>query len=342
MYYQQRRSPAGHPLQTSPSRHTVGPDMKIHAPQPHLPARRAPRNLVRPQPQPQPQNPSIMGFLDTTVRGCAERIQMELTNLRNMCTRAVFREQQEKEKWRSHCITFMKQRDLARERVRVLIAQREKDNIVRFDEGRGPGAAPEVGDMPDEQSRIFDARSPSSPSSSPRRLMSPAPIIAVPDDNDDLTPFNLTYPLPPITLPSPPRPMLPISTSPPIRALKRSRSTEDTTVFDITVLNTTGERIPNTKRKRMSLSSETSEGSSRTLVGGPKVAGSPGLGEGDMELESDNGSEVQEVDASGERPQLFRPSPRPPSPKPAPQIEVTHVDIMYIPKDGRLVCRVCL
>ncbi|KAF5371514.1 hypothetical protein D9615_009613 [Tricholomella constricta] len=79
----------------------------------------------------------VMAFLDVTFRNYAERIQAELAHLRTACTKAVFREQQEKDTWKAHCMALKQERDMARERVRALMEEKRREEEEEVGKDRG-------------------------------------------------------------------------------------------------------------------------------------------------------------------------------------------------------------
>jgi hypothetical protein len=324
------------------------------APQPApISPQSAPRAQVRPpsassHSQPRIQAPSTsptIAFFDTTFRYYAERCSTELANLRSVCTRAILKEKQDKEKWRSHCVTFKQERDVARERVRALIGEREAHLLplpTHSEDQNKDGASAEAdGKAISESSR-----------SVPSRESTPSSTAVASDPEDDLSLYLLPYPSPP---------------PPPSSTLKRSRSADpalpssafkrDTTGFDITVHeNPHGgvwiESERAMKRRR-------GEGSTLEPVASPtrrSNADVNGLGECDMELESEaDASETKPKDGDKEAPKpklkskskskspRGSPSIRPKAiQKPTSGIELSHVDLMYVPTNGKLVCRVCL
>ncbi|KAG5640313.1 hypothetical protein DXG03_009260, partial [Asterophora parasitica] len=68
-----------------------------------------------------------------------DRIWLELTSLRAACTKAILQEQQEKEAWRTHCTAAKEERDLARERVKALMGERQRVHDDRPSSHHGLG-----------------------------------------------------------------------------------------------------------------------------------------------------------------------------------------------------------
>ncbi|GLB33178.1 hypothetical protein LshimejAT787_0100630 [Lyophyllum shimeji] len=74
-----------------------------------------------------PSTSPVTAFLDATFRTYTERIHAELTGLRGACARVLGREHAEAERWKAHCVAVRRERDVARERVRVLLGERERE-----------------------------------------------------------------------------------------------------------------------------------------------------------------------------------------------------------------------
>ncbi|KAF9457399.1 hypothetical protein BDZ94DRAFT_1301940 [Collybia nuda] len=300
------------------------------------------------QPQPQPHSHSqvtinipTITFLDAAFRTYADRCATELSNLRTVCTRAILKERQDREKWRSHCVTFKQERDIARDRVRALIGEREA-HLVRpvISEDQTKDTCPAEG----ESKAISESFR-----SVPSRESTPSSTAVASDPEDDVSFYLLPYPSPTRLVNAP--------VASPVTSHKRSRSADavlpssssskrDLTAFDITVTeNPHGDRLIPTERAMKRRRSEDPPASARftSVEGG-------GLGECDMELESEvDGAELQpklEVQETPRR-NLRSPSGSPslhasPIGQPSPAIELSHVDLMYLPTNGKLVCRVCM
>jgi hypothetical protein len=272
--------------------------------------------------------------------------------LRTACTRAIFREQQDREKWRRHCVTFRQERDVARERVRALIGEREA-HLVRAGAGtsvEGEGSLGSKRPRDDDEVALSEERA--SRDSTPT-------AVAISDSDDDSNLCALSYPSPiylPLVIDTTP-PKLHAPQSPPPRSrsadavLYSSPTTtkkRDMTAFDVNVAeNPRGERRipmePVKKRRRKGSPSKASDSGSSTSTavedtGSVEVKGTciPGvLGKNAVEVE-----ELGVHDITNKLKASTEPSSSTPPPKP--EIELTHVDLMYVPTNGKLVCRACL
>ncbi|KAJ7124510.1 hypothetical protein C8R44DRAFT_734983 [Mycena epipterygia] len=292
------------------------------------------------QPHP-PTSTSSAGtrtFLDTTFRTYASRIQTEFNALRAACARAVQREQHKAAAMRGACARLAHERDAAEEKLRVL-----RDRRARA--GKRTRAQVESEDAEAEfEYAATGLLSPVSPPQLPTQ--SPPPRL--------LSPFVLAARRSPRHTPDP----------------------EDRTGFDLTV---SCDAFPRpSKRRRVSGSSERTfvagpESESTKQTTKRETCPPAGFGECDMDLESDSesGSESDtegSVSSRSKSPQSSRaassappassapaaaevqPSlkrePTPPAPAPAPSdrasLDLQHIDIMYLPADGKLVCRPCL
>ena len=240
--------------------------------------------------------------------------------------------------------------------------KRGRDEAESSDEELGPSTSVQGIPTPPLLSPLsFPSSSTMTPASSPHQILGPhegedlltLPYISL---SNSSTP---SPPLPPATIP---HSLVPrrrtASAQPPQRsrsadAVLASASTLDMTTFDVTVLNPTRDRMPNehpAKRRRTSGSSESSASSDRTLVMefvvGESCFNTLGLGEADMELESDVDADVVEDRKSNDTvensklPRLSNSSPT--TEVVHSQIDVVHVDIMYVPMNGKLVCRACM
>lgn len=269
-----------------------------------------------------PRSPSalagpVFNFLDLTFRTYAERIQNELIGLRSVCSKAVFREQQDKEKWRSHCFTFKQERDVARERVRALINEREAQK-----------ERPNTGDESDSSTGsrgVKRMRAESSSSGSRSRSSTPSSATAVDDSDEVLRVYTLSYPspmLPPVakTIPKRSQSAGPVLCS----AIKG-----DGTALDITVSYPGGISLEEHRLAKRRKSESDASTSTKEPVEVPRSAGSPKTPSPPSPL----------VPRYAERPAT---PVTPPSTVPRHAIDLTHVDIMYAPANGKLECRVCL
>lgn len=60
-------------------------------------------------------------------------MQAELVQFRSICSRALHKEQQDKETLRQQCMTLMRERDVAREKVRTLMGRKGGDMLLDID-----------------------------------------------------------------------------------------------------------------------------------------------------------------------------------------------------------------
>ncbi|KAJ7155403.1 hypothetical protein C8R43DRAFT_999667 [Mycena crocata] len=292
------------------------------------------RLQVQLQARPAPSSPvpvvSVKEFLDTSFRAYASRIQLEFNNLRAQCARAVQHEQHQTAGILNACAHLAHERDVAQEKYRVLLERRARAGKRTRTQVESEEAAADL-----EATGLLYPLSPVSPPQLPTQ--SPPPRL--------LSPFMLAARRNPSHTPDP----------------------EDTTGFDLTVSCDSLSRP--TKKRRVSDSSEC------TLVppGVEENAAKPatrdretcppapvGFGECDMDLESESESDYESainVSKSKSRSSL-RAASSPPAksqtcqnqsltPPPSAcadkvHLDVEYVDIMYLPTDGKLVCRVCL
>lgn len=273
-----------------------------------------------------------IAFLDAAFHTYAERCASELANLRIVCTRAILKERQDREKWRSHCVTFKQERDVARERVRALIGEREA-HLVR---PRGAEDQNKGGNSPRGDGRAVSESSRSVPS----RETTPSSTAVASDLGDDLSNYLLSYPSPTsvhLNVPPPP-PTSPHKRSRSADAVLPSTSKGGFTAFDLTVTeNPHGGRLIQTERV---IKRRRSEDTPRTPIRQATMENG-GLGECDMELESE--ADTPETPILKTRSTYGSPSMRPAVvEKPSAALELTHVDLMYVPTNGKLVCRVCM
>ncbi|KAK7053747.1 hypothetical protein R3P38DRAFT_3171086 [Favolaschia claudopus] len=263
----------------------------------------------------------VKAFLDTTLRAYASRIQSEFANLRSACAKAVQREQQQVAQMRNTCAQLTRERDAAEEKLHVLLDQRATSRKRQREE------------VEKEDFEVAEAT-------------------------------ELLYPLSPIsplqlpTLSPPPR-----LRSPFVLAIRRSPSlspdSHDRTEFDLTVA---ADSLPRpSKKRRMTSSPECTFVSpccdaSVSMTKQRETCPPASSGECDMDLESD--SECDSGNASSSSSSLHpsrAPSCSPPlefasrtstekapAPTRARSLPLEYVDIMYLPTNGKLVCRVCL
>ncbi|KAJ7499856.1 hypothetical protein FB451DRAFT_46765 [Mycena latifolia] len=281
-----------------------------------------------PAPSQVPAGP-VKAFLDTTFRAYASRIQTEFNSLRAACARAVQREQHQTAEIRSTCARLAHERDVAEEKLRVLLNRRAR------------AAKRTRAHVEEEEAELKYPPSPVSPpqlptQSPPPRLLSPFVLAArrspshTPDP-EDTTGFDLTVAC--NTLPRP------------SKRRRVSDSSEDTLVAagspgahpekDAT---TTKERetcppAPDSGECDMDLESESESdgGESSTDAHASSKSKSPSS--------SRAASRSRSRSAEVERPPKPERVPPPPAP---PRLALEYVDIMYTPADGKLICRVCL
>ncbi|KAJ7711129.1 hypothetical protein B0H14DRAFT_699581 [Mycena olivaceomarginata] len=278
----------------------------------------------------------VKAFLDTTFRTYASRIQTEFTSLRAACARAVQREQHQTAQIRSTCARLARERDVAEEKLRVLLDRRAAAAATK------------------KRTRAE---------------------VEKEDEAAEAETMGLLYPLSPVSPPqmptqSPPPRLL----SPFVLAARRSPSRtpnpEDTTGFDLTIR---ADSLPRPSKKRRTSASpepasETASGEATVIATKERQTCPPaGFGECDMELESESESDDTSSDseadsastsatshsqhssraASGSPPaevpstSSLQKRPIPASPAKA-HLPLEYVDIMYLPTDDKLVCRVCL
>lgn len=300
--------------------------------------------LHAPAPAPIPAG-AVKAFLDTTFRSYASRFHAELTSMRTACMHLIQREQHQTAEIRNTCARLAHERDVAEEKLRVLRGRRARA-------GKRTRAQVEAEDAEAEAEFAAGLLYPLSPVSPPQLpTQSPPPRL--------LSPFVLAARRSPSHTPDP----------------------EDRTGFDLTVSCDALPR-PAKKRRVSDSSEHTlvatpspgaESGSTKQTTTERETCPPAGFGECDMDLESDSesGSE-SETDgsissrsksqqssraasstpptssappATAAAPSLKR-EPSPPAPAPAPSdrasLDLQHVDIMYLPADGKLVCRVCL
>ncbi|TFK60490.1 hypothetical protein BDN72DRAFT_525843 [Pluteus cervinus] len=135
---------------------------------------------------------SLRMMLDTAFRASADRFHTELSSLRLLCSRALFNEFQEKEKWKAHCITFKRERDAEREKLRNLTMEyeekgrgvkrlREDDLPTEAELSGSPRARTSVGSILEHENALNETEfalsypSPSSHNASPSGSSSGSP-----------------------------------------------------------------------------------------------------------------------------------------------------------------------
>lgn len=294
--------------------------------------------------------------LDNAFRGYAEKFQQDMANLRLACTRAVYSEQQDKERLKSRCLGFKHELDIVRRKMRDLMSERDAlvamNNSGNESEGRGVKRSRDPENAEGGQELIISAsRSPSpvepaSASSSISSSVAPPQSGSLPPSSSSSSglrsPFkdnesraSRTHPsskrrssseCPPSSAslsPAPPSPALSSVSCPSLDLPSLRNRTPafilphkfDGTAFEVTDVpgETIKVRRPHKKRRHV----EVEDG--EIVV--------KGFAEHDMDTDNDSESSTKSSPVS-------QPT--------SPQIEVTHVDLMYIPAKGVLTCRACL
>lgn len=275
-------------------------------------------------------------------------------------------------------MVFKRERDVARERVRALIGEREaylgegglRAKRPRDEDGQVVSSSSErAGDGDGD-----DASRDSTPSNSSTTVVAVSDLD--PDASDDSNLSPLAY-LSPTYLPLPldidtdvvPPPPRSRSADPVLYSATKKR---DMTAFDVTVTeNPGGERRiwaePAKKRQRKGSTSHSSDSgtssssssSSSTMVedettvqgkgacvpGKGTVVQVVGVGEvgvHDNDITHKLNSKAGASESSSCGTSSSSPSPPPLKSTSIPKIELTHVDLMYVPTNGKLVCRACL
>ena len=302
-----------------------------------------------------PSPSQAMAILDNAFRGYSDKFQQDMANLRLACTRAVYSEQQDKERLKTRCLSFKHELDIVRQQMRALMSERDAllamNNSGNESEGRGVKRFRDPENAKGGQELLISAsRSPSpvepaSASSSISSLTAPPQSGSLPPSSASSgelrSPYKDNESRPSRTRPSKrrsssecPPPSASISPSPPSPALSsascpsldlpslRNRTPafivpykSDGTAFEVTddPCETIKVRRPRKKRRHV----EVEDG--EIVV--------KGLGEHDMDTDNDS-------EGSDKSSPISQPT--------SPQIEVTHVDLMYVPAKGVLTCRACL
>ncbi|KAJ7775686.1 hypothetical protein DFH07DRAFT_984711 [Mycena maculata] len=285
---------------------------------------------------------TVKAFLDTTFRSYASRFHAELNNMRTACMHLVQREHQQTAQMRNTCARLVQERDVAEEKLRVLLerrahatAKRTRAQVEREEEAELEAELEATG--------LLYPPSPVLPPQFPTQ--SPPPRL--------LSPFVLAAHRSPSHTPDP----------------------EDRTGFDLTVAC---DALPRPcKKRRVSESSERTlvktpspgpDGAEPTKERQTCPPAAPGFGECDMDLESDSESdsgfdtdadEVTSPKSQSRASSTATSRSPPPEAKTTPslrsgltppppvspdnvRLDLEYVDIMYLPVDGKLVCRVCL
>ncbi|KAF7354632.1 hypothetical protein MSAN_01376700 [Mycena sanguinolenta] len=277
----------------------------------------------------------VKAFLETTFRAYASRIQSEFISLRAACVRAVQSERHQTAQLRSACARLTRERDVAEDKLRVLLDRRAAA-------GKRSRAQVEKEDADeDEETALLYPLSPVSPRQMPTQ--SPPPRL--------MSPFVLAV----------------------RRGQSHTPDPEDRTGFDLTIPGDT--LPPPSKKRRMDVSSSpertleaTASDPAALVTTERETCPAAGFGECDMNLksafESSDFSDTESSDPSdsassqplyptscSSRPVSSSPptvEPKAPlhcrsSTAPSPpklHLPLEYVDIMYQPSDGKLVCRV--
>ncbi|KAF8148830.1 hypothetical protein B0H34DRAFT_199743 [Crassisporium funariophilum] len=295
--------------------------------------------------------PTVTQSVEMAFTVFGERMQADLRDFRTICVRLMSQEQEDKEKWHTLCLKMMRERDTARQRVHALIGEREARAADTVGSQETSGQRGSKRGREDRTDMVDDVSSRSSSTNSrPIRSMraSPTPLSPGSPSSPTYEPCSPTDPPPTSSCPPtsasmtvPETPTSPEAThnTPALTCLtdfRPPRSPGDTTCFDITTENGTDQRPV---KRRKSCETSMSDRSSATLVEpahGPEHDTVSALGEKDMELESETESSTTAV-LDCTRSESGNPLKANTSP-----IEFSHVDIMYVPLKGNLVCRACL
>lgn len=303
-----------------------------------------------------PSPSQAMITLDNAFRGYADKFQQDMANLRLACTRAVYSEQQDKERLKTRCLGFKHELDIVRQKMRALMSERDAlvamNNSGNESEGRGVkrSRGPENAEGVQE-SIISASRSPSpvepasasssiSSSSTPPQSGSLPPssasssVLRSPFKDNESRAFRIRLsskrrsssecPPPSASIsPSPPSPALSSASCPSLDLPSLRNRTPafivpyklDGTAFEVTDVPGETMKVRRPRKKRRQVEVEDGE----IVV--------KGLGEHDMDTDNDS-------EGSSKASSVSQPT--------SPQIEVTHVDLMYVPAKGVLTCRACL
>jgi hypothetical protein len=74
--------------------------------------------------------PTTTTFLENSWRALTDRIHNELTGIHAVYAHAIYKEQQEKDVFRRHCVRLKAERDVAREKLRRLLGAKYEDGVV--------------------------------------------------------------------------------------------------------------------------------------------------------------------------------------------------------------------
>ncbi|KAJ7196977.1 hypothetical protein GGX14DRAFT_574475 [Mycena pura] len=306
---------------------------------------------LHPRPSPLPPSAPVKPLFDTTFRAYALRIQTEFNNLRAACMRVVQREQDHAAEMREVCARLAHERDAAEEKLRVLLDRRacaRKRTYAELENAYQDAGGPST------------ASPPSMPTQSPPpRLLSPF-VLAVhrspshTPDPADTTEFDLT-----VSCESLPRPA---------KRRRVSNSSETTLVPSLRSTPLPEGRSTPTKEREthppagcgecdmdLASDSESSDAESdfhsaksKSRASSRAASCSPAAVESSTQSlspppASPSHIQLQAPVATSSSARLKPDSSPPPWRRPhKAHLDLQHVDIMYLPTNGKLVCRVCL
>ncbi|KAF8952211.1 hypothetical protein BDZ97DRAFT_1931128 [Flammula alnicola] len=300
---------------------------------------------------------SLVKNIEAAFTVYGERLQADLRDFRTLCTTLVMQEQQEKEQWHSLCIKIMKERDAARVRVQALLSGgREahpgapRTSSPPNDTGSIRGAKRGREDPNATVSEAMGDASPRSKSSEPRPLRS---LRSSPTPSPPGSPSRVTgHPSLSPTESSPPPPNsaesdqvpstpTPIQSAPPSLTTFRATATPSPTPSSGS--NKSDQAAPECQppmKRRKSCDSSLSTCSTTTLVDRSQERMTNAL-------RDSNGAACRDVKLRlhSRSPVATEHLPLPvvnPTGAPCLPGEFSHVDIMYVPVNGSLVCRACL
>ncbi|KDR71092.1 hypothetical protein GALMADRAFT_229744 [Galerina marginata CBS 339.88] len=278
---------------------------------------------------------SVVQSVDTAFTVYGERLQADLRDFRSLCTTLVVKEHQEKERWHSLCLKIMKERDSARQRMQALLAgQREPSPravsppgspTTESSSARGSKRArEEVNTGLDDEDMVISPKSEYRPICALRHSPIPSPPGSPPSYS------SVALPPPPSSgTPSAPSSAssatsseaMSVTSAPPYVTTFRASGSRSPSQ---TAEDTPAEHQPPVKRRKSSCD---------TSVFTPE------------ELARDSLTKVEMRCTSRGRSPVTAEATKPPSRVPGSVAlpgEFSHVDIMYVPMKGNLVCRACL
>ena len=270
------------------------------------------------------KNQGLVQSIEKAFNVYGERIRADLRDFRGLCTNLVVQEQMEADKWHSLCMKIMKERDYARQQLHILSQERRTQSPptspVMTNEGSSATAL----------KRGIEDVDPA-PMDDTVRNTSSSPVDVRPMRGIRLSPVH-----------SPACSSARLSASPP-PPFSHSISPSPPSSADIVdgENSAAGSSDGPPVKRRKSVESDRSVSSERTLV-------DPTAQVDRRTLQNSNGVHVKQ--------QSRTPSPlsfptKPPAfvPPPGKTLgvrslpgEFTHVDLMYVPMKGSLVCRACL